>query len=114
MGDNDDDHQHLQHQVIQTTSIKEVNLPINEHWFKAYWRPAMAWIYAVICVFDFIIFPATSSAVAVYTKQPYVQWMPLTLQGGGLIHIAFGAILGIYAYGRTQEKLENADSQPEK
>jgi hypothetical protein len=33
------------------------------------------------------------------------QWQPLTLQGAGLYHIAMGAVLGIAAYGRTQEKI---------
>jgi hypothetical protein len=32
---------------------------------------------------------------------------PLTLQGAGLFHMAMGAILGIAAYGRTQEKLND-------
>ena len=31
--------------------------------------------------------------------------MPLTLQGAGLFHIAMGAVLGIAAFGRTQEKI---------
>jgi len=33
------------------------------------------------------------------------QWDPLTLKGAGLFHIAMGTVLGITAYGRTQEKL---------
>jgi hypothetical protein len=33
------------------------------------------------------------------------QWLPITLQGGGLYHIALGAILGVAAYGRSQEKI---------
>jgi hypothetical protein len=38
------------------------------------------------------------------------QWQPLTLQGAGLFHIAMGAVLGIAAYGRTQEKLGGANN----
>jgi hypothetical protein len=34
--------------------------------------------------------------------------MPITLQGGGLFHVAMGAVLGVTAYGRTQEKLNGA------
>jgi hypothetical protein len=34
-----------------------------------------------------------------------VQWVPLTLQGGALYHLAMGAVLGIAVYGRTQEKI---------
>jgi murein DD-endopeptidase MepM/ murein hydrolase activator NlpD len=34
----------------------------------------------------------------------------LTLQGAGLFHIAMGAVLGLAAYGRTQEKLAGANN----
>jgi hypothetical protein len=36
------------------------------------------------------------------------QWSPITLQGAGLFHMAMGAVLGIAAYGRTQEKMAGA------
>ena len=39
-----------------------------------------------------------------------MQWQPITLQGAGLFHIAMGAVLGIAAYGRTQEKLGGANN----
>jgi len=39
-----------------------------------------------------------------------VQWQPLTLQGAGLFHISMGAVLGLAAYGRTQEKLAGANN----
>jgi hypothetical protein len=38
------------------------------------------------------------------------QWQPLTLQGAGLFHIAMGAVLGIAALGRTQEKMAGANN----
>jgi hypothetical protein len=38
------------------------------------------------------------------------QWQPLTLQGAGLFHIAMGAIIGVAAWGRTQEKLGGANN----
>ena len=34
------------------------------------------------------------------------DWQSLTLQGGGLFHIAFGAILGAAAWTRGMEKRE--------
>jgi hypothetical protein len=43
--------------------------------------------------------------IPVITKLPYVAWQSLSLSNGGLIHMAFGAILGVAAYGRTQEKV---------
>jgi hypothetical protein len=38
------------------------------------------------------------------------QWQPITLQGAGLFHIAMGAVLGLAAWGRTQEKLGGANN----
>lgn len=76
-----------------------------EHWYMYAWRPTMAWIYSAICLFDFILFPILNGLYHAYEHvTPLVQWVPLTLQGGGLIHLAFGAILGVYVYQRTMEK----------
>ena len=41
-------------------------------------------------------------------NDAFRQWVPITLQGGGLFHVAMGAVLGVTAYGRTQEKLNGA------
>ena len=41
-------------------------------------------------------------------NDAFRQWVPITLQGGGLFHVAMGAVLGVSAYGRTQEKLNGA------
>jgi hypothetical protein len=38
------------------------------------------------------------------------QWQPITLQGAGLFHMAMGAIIGVAAFGRTQEKLAGVNS----
>lgn len=76
-----------------------------EHWMKAYWRPAMGWLYMLICFMDFVVFPAISMFIPIITKLPYVAWASLSLSNGGLMHMAFGAILGVAAYGRTQEKV---------
>lgn len=77
-----------------------------EHWMKAMWRPAMGWLYMVICFMDFVAFPAISMFMPILVKgMPYLAWQSLTLSNGGLIHMAFGAILGVAAYGRTQEKV---------
>ena len=68
----------------------------------------MGWLYMATCAFDFIVFPVAWSILQAITKAPLTQWMPLTLQGAGLFHLAMGAVLGIAAYGRTQEKLGGA------
>ena len=82
----------------------------NEGWFKAYWRPAAGWIYLLICLFDFVIAPLTSMMLPILTKSTYVPWTTLTLQNGGLIHMAFGAILGIAAWTKGQAQIEQAKS----
>lgn len=88
----------------------------SEHWMKSYWRPAMGWLYMLICFFDFVAAPILSMLMPIFLKSlgantvTYAQWQSLTLSNGGLIHLAFGAILGISAYGRTQEKTSAASA----
>jgi hypothetical protein len=41
-------------------------------------------------------------------NDAFRQWVPITLQGGGLFHVAMGGVLGVSAYGRTQEKVAGA------
>jgi hypothetical protein len=77
----------------------------NEDWMVKKWRPAMGWCYMVICCLDMAIFPVAWSVAQVMTKTPLVQWNPLTLQGAGLFHLAMGAVLGIAAWSRGQEKM---------
>lgn len=77
----------------------------NEDWMKTKWRPAMGWLYMVICLCDFVLFPIIAMFMPVLIKMQYVAWKSITLDNGGLIHLAFGAILGITAFGRTQEKV---------
>ena len=80
----------------------------DEDWMQKKWRPAMGWMYMVVCMMDMVIFPVGWSILQVITKQPITQWNPLTLQGAGLFHLAMGAVLGIAAFGRTQEKVAGA------
>jgi hypothetical protein len=81
-----------------------------EDWMAKKWRPMMGWTYMLICFLDMAIFPVLWSILQASLKQPITQWNPLTLQGAGLFHISMGAVLGIAAYGRTQEKLGNAST----
>jgi hypothetical protein len=63
-------------------------------------------MYMVVCTFDFIIFPISWSMLqAVNQGSVTNQWQPLTLQGAGLFHMAMGAIVGVTAWSRGQEKL---------
>ncbi len=82
-----------------------------EDWMNAKWRPMMGWMYMIVCIADFVIFPVLWSLVqTIGDGKVESQWMPITLQGAGLFHIAMGAILGIAAYGRTQEKMAGANN----
>ena len=77
-----------------------------DHWMQTKWRPAMGWMYMIICICDFAVFPILWSLLqALNQGQVTSQWQPLTLQGAGLFHLAMGAVLGIAAFGRTQEKI---------
>lgn len=87
-----------------------VEVKKDEDWMQKKWRPAMGWMYMIVCMLDMAVFPVLWSLVQVLTKQPITQWMPLTLQGAGLFHLAMGAVLGIAAWGRTQEKVAGAAS----
>jgi hypothetical protein len=59
---------------------------------------------------DMVVFPILWSLLQTVTHTQITQWNPLTLQGAGLFHIAMGAVLGIAAFGRTQEKLGGANN----
>jgi hypothetical protein len=79
-------------------------------WMQKYWRPAMGWMYMLICMADMIVFPVLWALWQGINHVPITQWNPLTLQGAGLFHIAMGAVIGVSAYGRTQEKLGGANN----
>ena len=82
-----------------------------EDWMNSKWRPMMGWMYMAVCACDFMLFPILWSLLQSLSHGTVnTQWQPLTLQGAGLFHIAMGAVLGIAAYGRTQEKLGGANN----
>lgn len=74
----------------------------------ANWRPLSAYTYMIIVLFDFIIAPILWVGVHVYLNLPIVSWEPLTLQSGGMFHLAMGAVMGVSSYTRGQEKVETA------
>jgi hypothetical protein len=105
-----------------------------ENWFVKYWRPAAAWVYLVICIFDFLIMPSyvartnlkieevvrvaaafesTEKLGALTILMQKNTWTPLTIQESGLFHLSFAAILGVAAFtrGRVQEaQVKNGNS----
>ena len=87
------------------------NKPASQ-WLKNNWRPLMALMYMIVCFCDFVLFPLLWSMMQVYASGTVtLQWQPLTLQGAGLFHMAMGAVIGVTAYGRTQEKISGTQSE---
>jgi hypothetical protein len=93
--------------------IKEVKKK-DEDWMTKKWRPLMAMMYMTCCLADFFLFPVMFTVVQFWEtavqNDAFRQWVPITLQGGGLFHVAMGAVLGVSAYGRTQEKVAGASN----
>jgi len=96
---------------MSVEEVKSESAKKNEDWMNSKWRPAMGWMYMLVCTTDFVLFPVLWSLVQVIAGgEVKSQWSPITLQGAGLFHMAMGAILGIAAYGRTQEKMAGANN----
>lgn len=82
-----------------------------EDWMNSKWRPMMGWSYMLTCITDFVIFPILwSIAQMIGGGEVKMQWQPITLMGAGLYHVAMGAVLGLAAWGRTQEKMAGANN----
>jgi hypothetical protein len=82
-----------------------------EDWMNSKWRPMMGWMYMLVCTMDFVVFPILWSLVQlVGGGRVETQWSPITLQGAGLFHMAMGAVLGVTAWSRGQEKLAGANN----
>lgn len=81
-------------------------------WLAANWKAGLAFIYSLVVIFDFIVVPSwiglhrpdlflVLKAVAGLSNEMQQLTMqiafrnhePFTLQGGGMIHLAFGALL---------------------
>jgi len=90
--------------------VKSASELKKEDWMNSKWRPMMGWMYMLVCTMDMVVFPILWSLLQTFTHTQITQWNPLTLQGAGLFHIAMGAVLGIAAFGRTQEKLGGANN----
>ena len=78
------------------------------------WKTVLAVVYAFICLVDFVIMPMAITAFKGYGLQDFIvndlrkydpsiqlqllqaiskDYSPFTLQGSGLFHLAFGALL---------------------
>lgn len=80
--------------------------PRKYSWMVRYWRPAMAWQYFTVCLFDFLFAPFLWAVYHALLDLPVTQWDPISLRTGGLYHLSMGAIVGVSAWTRTLEKIE--------
>lgn len=96
--------------------MEDVKDKPQEDWMTKKWRPMMAVMYMMVCVFDFIVFPIMFTVVQFWEVQAandaFRQWNPITLGGGGLFHVAMGAVLGVSAWSRGQEKIAGVANSP--
>jgi len=90
----------------------------DDHWSN--WRTMAGYTYLAICIFDFLIMPAVthnnmkqlitqadqSYSLALIDKFGGINWQPVTMVGGGLFHLSFGAILTGVAIVKGQERKE--------
>jgi hypothetical protein len=96
--------------MTQTAAEKKT-----EDWMTSKWRPLMAVTYMATIWFDFIVGPIIFNILQYYNPgQAVTSWTPLTLQGGGLYHLAMGGILGIAAYTRGKEKVAQIEAGEQK
>ena len=105
--------------MTESTKVRVIKQQ-KDDWMQTKWRPMMAIVYMAINICDFMLFPVLWSIIQLWETEAandaFRQWVPLTLQGGGFIHMAFGAILGISAWTRGKEKvaaIENGGSESE-
>ena len=91
--------------------VKSASEQKKEDWMNSKWRPMMGWMYMVVCMMDFVVFPILWSLLqAMNHGRVETQWSPITLQGAGLFHMAMGAVLGVTAWSRGQEKIAGVNN----
>ena len=85
----------------------------NDSWVVTMWRPALAWSYVLVCLFDFALGPILYNILQYLNPGQHVAaYTSVTLQGSGMYHISMGAIVGLSSHGRTQEKIKIQIDQP--
>jgi hypothetical protein len=110
------------------TTKRKIHEPSAEKWYHRIWLPVCSFTYIGISIFDFVAMPVVTSihnniieerlvseaknnpalqtafADAYEKASTLKQWQPLTLQGGGLFHLSFGALLAAGATTRGLTK----------
>lgn len=72
-----------------------------------YCRTHAYYVYLFICLVDFFIAPLMwNIGMTMMDKEVQLatsRWTPLTLEGGAMFHLSFGAILGATAWRKKDE-----------
>jgi len=72
-----------------------------------YWRSWAGVVYLFICLVDFFLAPLMwNFGLTMMDKEVQLaasRWTPLTLEGGAMFHLSFGAILGATAWRKKDE-----------
>lgn len=94
---------------MQDNNSEEQQQQINSKldWISAHWRPIMGWLYALVCLFDFIVFPLI---ILIFYGPLAAAWIPFTIRSGAFFHLAMAPILGINVWSRGQEKIKMLDA----
>ncbi len=93
--------------------MQNTELNSEQDFMSSKWRPMMAIMYMIVCTCDFVLFPVLWSLLQALDKGSVtLQWQPITLQGAGLFHMAMGAVLGVAAWSRGQEKIAGVATPP--
>lgn len=82
-------------------------------WIKEYWRPAIAWQYALVCLFDFMIAPLLTMVLPKILGIPYMPWVPITLREGSFYHVSMMAVVGVSSASRGLEKIQSIINTPD-
>jgi hypothetical protein len=90
--------------LAKTGVIPTDSTDSEQAWFNTRWRPAMAWQYLIVCLFDFMVAPILMGLYSTYTGD-FHSWEPLTIRGGGLYHLSMGAVVGVAVWSRGKEKM---------
>jgi hypothetical protein len=82
-----------------------------ESWTQTGWRPLLGFMYAAVCIYDFIFGPTLFNILQYWNPgQDISAYQAVTLQGSGLFHISMAGILGLTTHGRSKEKIANIES----
>ena len=70
----------------------------------------MAWQYAAVCMFDFILAPILTMIFYRLNGGMYIPWTPLTLKESGFYHLSMATIVGVSAWTRGQENIKKIEA----